>query len=196
MLAVVGEKAAEEHLPIERLRANLVELDCLADASVDYAVSLFSTLGMIHGRPNRQRALGHVRRMLKPGGVLVLHVHNFWYNLFDPGGPWWVLKILLRAAIVQDIRSRRQVLRLPANSQHVPARVSPRRADGGLGASGLQNSRTDTARSAPARRAPLAAAAVELASERVDCGVRVKFSLTRSQRRRRVGPSPSPLAPG
>jgi SAM-dependent methyltransferase len=103
MLAVVGDKAAEENLPIERLRANLVELDCLADASVDYAISLFSTVGMIQGRANRQRALAHVRRVMKPGGVFVLHVHNFWYNLYDPGGPWWVLRSLLRAAIRRDI---------------------------------------------------------------------------------------------
>ena len=36
---------------------------------------------------------------MKPGGLFVLHVHNFWYNLFDPGGPWWVLKSLLRAML-------------------------------------------------------------------------------------------------
>jgi SAM-dependent methyltransferase len=97
MLSVVGEKAAAESLSIDRVLANLVELDCLADASADYAICLFSTLGMIRGSDNRRRVVAHARRILKPGGVFVLHVHNFWYNLFDPGGPWWVLKSVLCA---------------------------------------------------------------------------------------------------
>ena len=102
MLSVVGEKAEVEHLPIDRLMANLVDLDCLRDNIADYCISMFSTLGMIRGRENRQRALGHVRRLLKPGGLFVLHVHNLWYNLYDPGGPWWLVKNLLRAAVMRD----------------------------------------------------------------------------------------------
>jgi hypothetical protein len=38
-----------------------------------------------------------VRLILKPGGLFVLHIHNFWYNLFDPEGPWWVLKSIAQA---------------------------------------------------------------------------------------------------
>jgi SAM-dependent methyltransferase len=102
MLAVVGEKAAAESLSVDRLIANLVELDCLGDKTVDYAICLFSTLGMIRRSQNRCRAIAHVRRILKPNGVFVLHVHNFWYNLFDPGGPWWVLKSLLAAPFRGD----------------------------------------------------------------------------------------------
>jgi SAM-dependent methyltransferase len=102
MLEVIGEKAAEENLRIGRLRANLVELDCLADHVADYCVCLFSTLGMIRGGENRARAIAHARRILKPGGRFVLHVHNFWYNLRDPGGPWWVFKSLFRSLLVRD----------------------------------------------------------------------------------------------
>ena len=102
MLAVVGQKAADEALPIFRVQANLVELGCLADGCVDYAICLFSTLGMIRGGGNRRRAIEHVRRILKPGGVFVLHVHNFWYNLFDPGGPWWVIKSVATAPLRRD----------------------------------------------------------------------------------------------
>jgi SAM-dependent methyltransferase len=105
MLRVVREKAERENLDITCLLANLVELDCVADASVDFCISLFSTLGMIRGRENRQRALVHTRRILKPGGKLVLHVHNFWYNLCDPGGPWWVIKRCLLSAFRRDIEA-------------------------------------------------------------------------------------------
>ncbi len=105
MLDVIRDKADEESLSVDRLCANLVELDCLADASVDYGMCLFSTLGMIRGSANRQRVLNHVARILKPGGIFVVHVHNLWYNLYDPGGPWWVLKNLWRAAVRRDIEA-------------------------------------------------------------------------------------------
>lgn len=105
MLQIVRQKAAEQSLDIRTLQANLVELSCdpqvgLADRSIDYAICLFSTLGMIRGRDNRQQALRQMHRILVPGGKLVLHVHNFWFNLRDAptawGGPWWVVKNLLR----------------------------------------------------------------------------------------------------
>src|SRR5690606_41554612 len=68
-----------------------------------YCISLFSTLGMIRGRANRRQALLHARRILKPGGKFVLHVHNYWYNLYDPGGPWWVMKGYWRWLVRGDL---------------------------------------------------------------------------------------------
>ena len=92
MLDVVGEKAAAEQLPIDRVLANMTELGFLRDASADYCISMFSTLGMVRGRENRRQALRHARRILKPGGKLAIHVHNRWYSLFDPQGRWWLLE--------------------------------------------------------------------------------------------------------
>jgi SAM-dependent methyltransferase len=63
----------------------LVELDCLRDCSFDYVICLFSTLGMIRGRIHRRAVLGHAARVLRPGGRFVLHVHNRWSNLWQPG---------------------------------------------------------------------------------------------------------------
>ena len=80
MLDVVREKAEREGLKIDRLKANLVELDALPDAGFDYAACLFSTLGMIRGCDNQARFLNHVRRILKPGGAFVLHAHNAGYR--------------------------------------------------------------------------------------------------------------------
>jgi SAM-dependent methyltransferase len=81
-----------------RLRANLVQLQCLRAASVDHAVCLFSTLGMVRGRAHRRTVLQHARRILRPKGRLVLHAHNRWSSLRDPGGmaalwrSWWAAR--------------------------------------------------------------------------------------------------------
>lgn len=101
MLRIVGEKAALEDLPIWRICANLVELDCLRDRCAQYVICLFSTIGMIRGRANRRRALEHAYRIVQPGGLLVLHVHNFWYELFS-----WVGRRYLLTHFWQCLTSR------------------------------------------------------------------------------------------
>ena len=90
MLEIVQQKAKQQNLDIYCLRANLVELGILADNSVNHCICLFSTLGMISGSENRQMCVNHIARILKPGGRFILHIHNYWYNLYDPGGPRWL----------------------------------------------------------------------------------------------------------
>jgi SAM-dependent methyltransferase len=97
MLRVAGAKAAAAGVEVHRLRANLVELDGLADRSFDYAACLFSTLGMVAGADHRRRALGHVFRLLRPGGKFVLHVHNRWFLFWDRQARSWLLKDGLRS---------------------------------------------------------------------------------------------------
>ncbi len=92
MLQIVAEKAKKEHLKISCLQANLVDLSGIKDRSADYEICLFSTLGMIRGREKRQKALEEFYRVLKPGGLFVIHVHNVWFNLFDPLGRRWLAK--------------------------------------------------------------------------------------------------------
>lgn len=99
MLAVAAAKAAAAGVRANLIRANIVELDALRDASFDYAACLFSTLGMVSGRENRCRAVGHMVRLLRPGGVLVLHVHNRWFSLWDPPGRRWLLRDLFRSSV-------------------------------------------------------------------------------------------------
>ncbi|NND98690.1 MAG: methyltransferase domain-containing protein [Pirellulaceae bacterium] len=71
---------------VHAVRANLVQLECFADHSIDHAVCLFSTLGMIQGRENRNAMLRHVARIVRPGGKLILHVHHRMAALHEPGG--------------------------------------------------------------------------------------------------------------
>lgn len=104
MLGVVVRKAndrpPESDLPqnpgsVSVVQANLVELECFADQIADHAVCLFSTLGMIQGRPNRRRMLSHAARIVRTGGLFVLHVHNRWAAIGEPGG----LRALIRSRL-------------------------------------------------------------------------------------------------
>jgi ubiquinone/menaquinone biosynthesis C-methylase UbiE len=97
MLHVARDKATAAGVLVECVQANLVELGGLDDASFDYAACLFSTLGMISGAAERRRMLTHVHRLLRPGGVLVLHVHNRWFNFWNPQGREWLLRDIMRS---------------------------------------------------------------------------------------------------
>jgi SAM-dependent methyltransferase len=90
MLEMVRSKAREPRIAIAAVQANLCRLGCFPDAAFDYALSMFSTLGMIRGRESRRRALFEARRILRPGGRIALHAHNFWLNLRNPQGRSWL----------------------------------------------------------------------------------------------------------
>lgn len=64
----------------------LGEMDEFADAEFDAVICMFSTLGLVRGRRRRSRALAGWRRVLRPGGTLVVHTHNLWHNLTDSWG--------------------------------------------------------------------------------------------------------------
>jgi SAM-dependent methyltransferase len=97
MLRVAAEKAARVGACVQLLKANLVELEALADGSFDYAACLFSTLGMVDGAAQRRRVIEHVCRLLKPGGKFLLHVHNRWFNFWDKQGRKWLLADIVRS---------------------------------------------------------------------------------------------------
>jgi SAM-dependent methyltransferase len=62
------------------LKANIVELHDLPEASFDNVACLFSTLGMIRTPEHRQAVVANAFRLLKPGGTFVVHVHNRWFR--------------------------------------------------------------------------------------------------------------------
>lgn len=76
MLEQTAAKASQAGTHVDLVQANLVELDGFRDGIAELVICMYSTLGMIRGRAERRRALGHMQRVLKPGGKLVLHVHN------------------------------------------------------------------------------------------------------------------------
>ena len=103
MLQIAGEKADREGFGIMRLQANLVELGCVRDRVADYCICMFSTLGMIRGHENRRRMLQHAYRILKPGGLFLLHVHNLWYSLRDDRGCRWLARHMATSLLKSDV---------------------------------------------------------------------------------------------
>ena len=96
MLDTVCQKTEDISDRVIPICSNLVSLDGIATGSVDHAICMFATLGMIHGRSNRSAAVDHIVRILKPSGKLILHVHNYWYSLRDRKGVRWVLGNILK----------------------------------------------------------------------------------------------------
>jgi ubiquinone/menaquinone biosynthesis C-methylase UbiE len=101
MLKVLREKSASLGLDIPCVCANLVELDSFANQSFDHAACLFSTLGLVVGAEARRRVLAHAFRLLRPGGVFVLHVHNRWFNAWTAHGRTLLLKEMLASWLGQ-----------------------------------------------------------------------------------------------
>lgn len=99
MLAAAAAKAEAAGVPVRLLRANLAELDALRDGTFDCAACLFSTLGMVSGQEARRRVMAHAFRLLRPGGRLVLHVHNRWFNARDAAGRRWLVRDLVRSIL-------------------------------------------------------------------------------------------------
>ena len=155
MLEEVGAKAASENLPIERLQANLVQLDCLADEIVDCCICMYSTLGMIRGSHSRRKVIEHARRILKPGGTAIIHVHNFWYNVWEPLSRGWALRNVARAVLRRDVEAGDRFFdyrRIPNMFLHV---FTQREFVGALRAAGFRIEHLialDTTRQAALRR--------------------------------------------
>ncbi|MFO0808152.1 MAG: class I SAM-dependent methyltransferase [Gemmataceae bacterium] len=97
MLRIARAKAAAAGVCVDFLDASVVELDSLRDGVFDAAVCLFSTLGMVSGVEARQRVVGHAFRLVRPGGVFVLHVHNRWHHLRTSAGRRWLAGDVLRS---------------------------------------------------------------------------------------------------
>ena len=88
MLAAARANADAAGVRVDWVTANLVGLDGLPDAGFDFAACLFSTLGMVRGDDHRRAAVAAVRRVLRPGGRLVLHVHNRHFHGLGWRGLW------------------------------------------------------------------------------------------------------------
>lgn len=96
MLRVCDQKRSDLRLSFALQKANICDLSALESESFDYSVCMFSTLGMVVGVENRSAALREIHRITKPGGLFAFHLHNKWFNIFDPQGRQWLLSDFTR----------------------------------------------------------------------------------------------------
>lgn len=96
MLRVCEQKRKDLNLSFHLQKANICDLAALEAKSFDYSVCMFSTLGMVVGVENREATLREIHRITRPGGAFALHLHNKWFNIFDPQGRQWLLSDLVR----------------------------------------------------------------------------------------------------
>lgn len=107
MLAKLSEETTREDLDVLAVLGNICSLAFIRDAAFDAALMLFSTLGMIRGRDLRRKALAEARRVVRPGGWLLLHAHNLAENLRDPQArTWWARQMLALALGNKDVGDR------------------------------------------------------------------------------------------
>ncbi len=110
----------------EFLKANLVELDQhLSPGSIDLAVCLFSSIGMVRGRKNRRRFLKALPTALNSRGQLIVHVHNRYHSLWDPKGPSWLASTFWKSRWSKDWEFGDRVYKyrgLPAMFLHIYSR--------------------------------------------------------------------------
>ncbi|MBN1807672.1 MAG: class I SAM-dependent methyltransferase [Planctomycetes bacterium] len=72
MLLAAREKAGKE---LALVRGDMLALP-VADKKAHACIMMFSVLGMLRGKRLQEQALKEAHRILRPGGVLALHVHN------------------------------------------------------------------------------------------------------------------------
>lgn len=95
MLAVACRKVHDAGVDAALIRADMMDLRALfAPGSFDYAICMFSTLGLIAGHANRRSFVMGIAEVLRPGGLLAVHVHNRWRGLTRPDGLHFLLTSL------------------------------------------------------------------------------------------------------
>ncbi len=90
-------KLVEEELRNEGLKAKLLSIDVtnlkqVRDDYFDSVICMYSSLGCIPGSFNRQKAMREFARILKPGGIVVVHAHSPLDTLEKPTDLLWMLK--------------------------------------------------------------------------------------------------------
>lgn len=78
------------------VQANLARLDFLPAGSLEAAVCLFSTLGMLPDRTVRRRCLAGISAALVPNGKFLLHAHNWWVQKSTSQGRRWMISDTFR----------------------------------------------------------------------------------------------------
>lgn len=107
MLKEVKQKLLQNNLQATLIQTNLCDLPITTDPmqntlqpySFDYALCMFSTLGLIHGHENRLAFLRSVNKLLRPGGQFALHVHNKGFSIWNHEGRMFLITNFIKSRL-------------------------------------------------------------------------------------------------
>jgi len=84
MIRVAKRKIRQVGVAATLIQADMVDLPRLFKASsFDYALCMFSTIGLVAGQDNRRHVVAGIAGLLRPGGRFAVHVHNRWHGLMS-----------------------------------------------------------------------------------------------------------------
>jgi ubiquinone/menaquinone biosynthesis C-methylase UbiE len=105
MLAVARGKARAAGVSVNLVHSNVCDMAAVPDGHYDYAICMFSTLGMIRRERNRITALRDIRRKLVPGGKFIAHFHNIFFSRWEWADIKWLVKTHLLGSILPGIET-------------------------------------------------------------------------------------------
>jgi SAM-dependent methyltransferase len=76
MVELVRDDLRTKNLAAWLHQQDVTSLSDFAASTFDYVICMFSSLSCLPGYNNRQKAFAEFARVLRPGGLLVVHVHN------------------------------------------------------------------------------------------------------------------------
>lgn len=105
MLAIARGKARAAGVSINLVKANILDMTAVPDGRFDYAICMFSTLGMIRRERNRVTALREIRKKLVPGGKFIAHFHNMYFGMWKWADIKWLVRTHLLGKILPGIET-------------------------------------------------------------------------------------------
>jgi ubiquinone/menaquinone biosynthesis C-methylase UbiE len=92
MVKIAAKAAKTSHVKIHALNLDVRHLKGVPSDKFDITYSMFSSLGTIPKRKNRQMAVRTMARVTKPGGLVIIHAHNMLDTFIDPDFLHWALR--------------------------------------------------------------------------------------------------------
>ncbi|MFH1048581.1 MAG: class I SAM-dependent methyltransferase [Patescibacteria group bacterium] len=92
MVELVKKDLRKNNLKASLYNLDVTDLSEIKDNSFDYVICMYSSLGCIPGSENRQKAVNEFSRIVKKGGLVVIHAHNRLANIGYLQYFGWTLK--------------------------------------------------------------------------------------------------------
>lgn len=81
MIEFVKEDLKKERLGVKLYNLDVTDLSVIEDNYFDYVICMYSSLGCIPGSESRQKAVNEFSRVVKKGGLIIIHAHNRLANI-------------------------------------------------------------------------------------------------------------------